>query len=151
MQHWWKWLLGPSIACGALLLIGSMSLMCNTANNPSSHFAGINYAEAAVPTDPSDGIITRVAGYSATYWPRWSTPATAIVPIVSVGTPGLRLGLAQVTGPKREVGRVKAVLQLDADFKSVRMKILVPSDSYTDLRRVQGTAVTGLVQYKLLD
>jgi hypothetical protein len=84
-------------------------------------------------------------------WPSWSKTSTKIVPIVSVGTPGLRLGLAQVTGPASKMPLVRAVLQLDGDFKSVRAKIFVPSDSMTDLRRVQGTAVTGVVSYRLLD
>lgn len=83
-------------------------------------------------------------------WPAWTTPGSKIVPIVSVGTPGVRLGMAQVSGPAKQMPQVKAVLQLDADFKSARAKILVPSNSMTDLRRVQGTAVTAVVQYNLL-
>lgn len=83
-------------------------------------------------------------------WPQWTNPTSKIVPIVSAGTPGVRLGIAQVRGPKRQVDRVRAVLQIDGDFKSVRAKILVPSDSLTDLRRVQGTAVSGVAQYRLV-
>lgn len=151
MQHWWKWLLVLFAASGVLLISRMPRITGNTTVSASLRHLGIARAEAAVSASTIDPVVRKVAGYSASYWPRWTTPATKIVPIISAGTPGLRLGLAQVSGPKQEVNRVRAVLQLDADFKSVRMKILVPSDSYTDLRRVQGTAVTGIVQYKLLD
>ncbi|MHB9132237.1 MAG: M48 family metallopeptidase [Armatimonadota bacterium] len=93
-----------------------------------------------------------VSGGNNTYdWPSWTNAETKIVPILSVGTPGVSIGFAQVTGPAERVNKVRAVLQLDATFKSIgRVKAFVPSDSYTDLRRVQGTAVTALLQYNAM-
>lgn len=91
-------------------------------------------------------------GGNNTYdWPSWANAETKIVPILSVGTPGVSIGFAQVSGPAERVNKVRAVLQLDATFKSVvRVKAFIPSDSYTDLRRVQGTAVTALLQYNAM-
>ncbi|OPZ81057.1 MAG: hypothetical protein BWY76_03153 [bacterium ADurb.Bin429] len=63
----------------------------------------------------------------------------------------MKIGLAQVTGPATHVPKVKAVLQLEGDFTRARAKLLIPSNSMTDLRRVQGTAVTGVVDYQLMD
>ncbi|MHB9025543.1 MAG: M48 family metalloprotease [Armatimonadota bacterium] len=93
------------------------------------------------------GAGTTVAGAQSD-WPSWDDTERKIVPIVSLGTPGLRLGLAQVTGPRDRVDDVKAVLQIDAEFqKAARIKVFVPSNSLTSLHRVQGTAVTMLIQY----
>lgn len=129
MYQWWKWVVGLAVLCSIPVLL--CVLTGKTLDSTR--------AEAA----------TTRGKYA---WPNWtSTPGTKIVPIVSAGTPGLRLGLAQVSGPKTLVTRVQAVLQLDADFKSVRVKMLVPSDSLTSLRRVQGTAVTAVLQYELMD
>lgn len=141
MQHKWKWVMAVSCAIPLLVFSGICATRGIISGGALATY-GIGCAEAAV----AKSTVAR-----ATAWPRWSNPGTKIVPIVSLGTPGLRLGFAQVSGPKTLVTRVKAVLQLDGDFKSVRAKIMVPSDSYTDLRRVQGTAVTAVLQYKLLD
>jgi len=88
---------------------------------------------------------------AAGVWPAWTRVSTKIVPIHSVGNPGVKIGLAQVTGPATHVPKVKAVLQLEGDFTRARAKLLIPSNSMTDLRRVQGTAVTGVVDYQLMD
>lgn len=83
-------------------------------------------------------------------WPDWTNTTTKIVPIVAVGTPGIRLGAAQVTGPRDRVGQVDAVLQLDVVFQRVaRVRVFIPSTSYTRIDRVQGVAVSALLQYGL--
>ncbi|HEY3417463.1 MAG TPA: M48 family metalloprotease [Armatimonadota bacterium] len=94
------------------------------------------------------GTVTGTTGGTPSAWPSWEDIDRKIVPIVSLGTPGVRLGLAQVTGPRERVDDVKAVLQIDAEFqKAARIKVFVPSNSLTSLHRVQGTAVTALIQY----
>ncbi len=81
-------------------------------------------------------------------FPEWTNPATKIVPILSIGTPGLRLGAAQVTGPQERVDNVKAVFQVDAVFQRVaRIYVFVPSSELVGVNRVQGVAVTALLQY----
>lgn len=83
-------------------------------------------------------------------WPAWTTPDTKIVPIISLGTPGLQLGFAQVSGPKERVAQVKSVVQLDAEFqKAARLRIFVPSSVLLGMNRVQGVAVSALLQYGL--
>ncbi len=96
------------------------------------------------------GTPTVVAG-TAESWPAWTNPATKIVPIFSLGTPGLRVGFAQVTGPAERINDVRSVIQIDAVFqRAARARVLVPSSELTGLNRVQGTAVTALLQYGLV-
>jgi len=84
-------------------------------------------------------------------WPEWADPKDKIVPIISIGTPGVRIGAAQVTGPKDRVEQVKSVVQLDARFKKVaQVYIYIPSSELAGLNRVQGVAVTALLEYKLM-
>ena len=84
-------------------------------------------------------------------WPEWTNIGSKNVPILSVGTPGLQLGVAQVTGPKGRVERVRAVFQLDAEFQRLaRVRAFIPSESMTSLGRVQGVAVSGLLQYQVM-
>jgi len=83
-------------------------------------------------------------------WPEWQNPGTKLVPIVALGTPGVQLGLAQVTGPRERLDDVKVVLQVEADFqRSVRARVFVPSREFVGLNRVQGVAVSALLQYGL--
>jgi hypothetical protein len=126
MRHWHKWGLA---ALGAMLLVGGIGYLAGV-RSPQTF---IERVEAAVS------------------WPLWTNPGTKIVPIVSAGSPGIRLGAAQVTGPKALVTRVSGVLQIDGEYKGVRAKILVPSKSLDSITRVQGTAVTAVLQYKLVD
>ncbi len=94
--------------------------------------------------------VTLVAGTQES-WPDWTNADTKIVPIVSIGTPGLRLGFAQVSGPRERVNTVNAVLQLDLTYeRAARVFVFVPSTSLTQLDRVQGTAVSALLQYQLV-
>jgi hypothetical protein len=83
-------------------------------------------------------------------FPSWTNSSDKLVPVVSLGTPGVRLGFAQVRGPRTRVNDVAAVLQLDLVFERVaRARVFVPSTSLTSLDRVQGVAVTGLLQYSV--
>ncbi|MHB9106808.1 MAG: hypothetical protein ACYDCO_07110 [Armatimonadota bacterium] len=84
-------------------------------------------------------------------WPEWTDTKEKIVPIVSVGTPGVRIGAAQVTGPAERVEQVKSVVQLDARFKkTAQVYLYIPSSELAGLNRVQGVAVTALLDYKLM-
>lgn len=88
-----------------------------------------------------------VAGSQETF-PAWTDPGNKIVPILSAGTPGVQLGAAQVVGPKERIDQVKAVFQVDVEFqRAARIHVFVPSSSLTGLNRVQGTAVSALLQY----
>lgn len=77
---------------------------------------------------------------------------TKVVPIVSFGS-GTHIGAAQVGGQsKSAVEKTQAVAQLEADFKGVRAKILVPIDSLNPVerfRRVQGVGVTAVIDVKI--
>jgi len=84
-------------------------------------------------------------------WPDWADPKDKIVPIFSIGTPGVRIGAAQVTGPAERVDKVKSVVQIDARFKkAAQVYIYVPSSELDGMNRVQGVAVTALLDYKLM-
>jgi hypothetical protein len=78
---------------------------------------------------------------------------TKVVPIVSVGQ-GVSAGAAQVSGPARAVDTVKAVAQVEGNVRigaSLRLRALVPvsTKSATDIKRVYGVGVTGLIDTKL--
>lgn len=104
------------------------------------------FPSADQPSATMDAAIPPVAES----WPAWDVPKTKIVPIVSLGTPGVQIGFAQVTGPEKRVNDVKSVVQLDASFqRTARMMIFVPSSQFPGLNRVQGVAVTALLQYGL--
>jgi len=91
-----------------------------------------------------------VAGSQET-WPAWTNPTTKVVPIVSLGTPGVSLGFAQVTGPTERVTQVQSVVQLSAVFeRAARIFAFVPSSETAGMNRVQGVAVTALLQYQLV-
>jgi len=84
----------------------------------------------------------------------WSEGGKKIVPILSVGTPGLRVGAAQVVGPKTQVEQVKAVAQLDLTFRDrfrIRAYVPVASLSVDKLRRVQGCSVWAVGEIGLLE
>lgn len=81
----------------------------------------------------------------------WERQDDKIVPIFSIGTPGVSIGAARVVGPKVEVGKVKAVAQIEAEFKDVvRARIYVPVSAIS-LRpqRVQGVSVSALIDYRM--
>ena len=73
---------------------------------------------------------------------------TKVVPIVSIGD-GTHIGAAQVGGQaKSAVERTQAAAQLEAEFKGVRIRILIPIDSVNPIEkfnRVQGVGVTAMI------
>jgi hypothetical protein len=78
--------------------------------------------------------------------------ATKVVPVLSVGS-GAYAGAVQVAGPRAAVDRVQAVAQFETKFSplSMRIRALVPiaTKSVTDIRRVPGVGVSGLLDVKL--
>lgn len=74
------------------------------------------------------------------------------VPIVSVGE-GIRVGMAQVKGPKTRVAQVKAVALLETNFRrALEIEIYVPISTSVPgktLARVQGVGVVGVAMYQV--
>jgi len=74
------------------------------------------------------------------------------VPILTLGS-SLDVGMAQVTGSKYQVKTVKAVAQLETDYKDMaRIRILVPIGTKhvtKRLRRVPAVSVTGIGDYTI--
>ncbi len=84
-----------------------------------------------------------------------TTTTTKVVPIVTGGI-GSRnaIGMVQVSGPKAQVDKVKAVAQLEQDLfgKEIRIRAMVPmaSEEYKDgVKPVEQVGVTGIVDFKL--
>jgi hypothetical protein len=78
--------------------------------------------------------------------------ATKVVVIVSpIGNK--HIGAAQVVGPKGQVDKVKAVVQLETSFmnKMFRIKGMVPADSQdpTKFDRVEGVGVSAIIDVKI--
>ena len=78
--------------------------------------------------------------------------ATKVVPILSAGT-GAYAGAVQVAGPRAAVNKVQAVAQIEGKFNplGIRIRALVPisTKSVTNIRRVTGVGVSGLLDVKL--
>jgi hypothetical protein len=78
--------------------------------------------------------------------------ATKVVPVLSVGTGGYA-GAVQVAGPRNEVEKVQAVAQFEGNFSGLGLRVrgLVPiaTKSVTNIRRVPGVGVSGLLDIKL--
>ncbi|MGQ9488636.1 MAG: hypothetical protein ACUVR7_12660 [Armatimonadota bacterium] len=74
--------------------------------------------------------------------------ATKVVPILSIGDKGY-VGAAQVMGPKEAVNKVQAVFQIEESLDRFRIKVLVPSDSLTGLRRVEKVGISALIDVAL--
>lgn len=78
--------------------------------------------------------------------------ATKVVPVLSVGS-GDYAGAVQVMGPRRAVDSVQAVAQFETKFGPLNMRVrgLVPiaSKSISDIRRVPGVGISGLLDVKL--
>ncbi|MHB0912121.1 MAG: hypothetical protein ACYC2Y_01575 [Armatimonadota bacterium] len=76
---------------------------------------------------------------------------TKVVPILSIGQGGY-VGAAQVSGPAKNVKKVKAVAQIEAKMDSFRIKALVPvesKDAVKNLKRVSGVGVSAIIDVKL--
>jgi len=85
----------------------------------------------------------------------WTPPEPyddKFVPVLSA-LEGIKLGVARVNGPKSELSKVQAVVQLETHFKELlEIDVYVPISTKVPgktLARVQGVAVTGLVDIKL--
>lgn len=78
--------------------------------------------------------------------------ATKVVPILSAGS-GAYAGAVQVAGPEEAVRQVEAVAQIEGNFRpaGVRARALIPiaSKNVTNIKRVQGVGVSGLIDIKL--
>ena len=88
---------------------------------------------------------------SAIKYPISSDYATKVVPIITVGD-GSYAGAAQVSGPKEQVDKCQAALQLEASFfKSFRAKALIPVDkvAISGINRVQGVGVSAQIDVKI--
>ena len=83
----------------------------------------------AVPAGPGTGLVAT---------------DSKIVPIISVGT-GLRVGAAQVSGEAAQVARVRAVAQIEGDYRGrARVRALVPigTEEVDGINRIPRTSVT---------
>lgn len=83
----------------------------------------------------------------------WTGQADKVVPILSVGTPGISLGAARVSGPRDKIAATKAVAQLNAEFqRTARIRAFIPvSDlNITRPKRVQGVSVNALIDMRLV-
>ena len=62
-----------------------------------------------------------------------------------------QIGMAQVMGPKAKLDKVGAVAQLEQNLFGVKIRALIPveSEKVTDIRKIEGTSVTGIVDIKL--
>ncbi|MCC6729338.1 MAG: hypothetical protein IT208_08360 [Chthonomonadales bacterium] len=78
--------------------------------------------------------------------------ATKVVPVLSAGQ-GTAVGAVQVMGPPAAVDRVQAVAQVEGNFRAlgVRIRALVPVEtrSITNIKRVPGVGISGLLDIKL--
>jgi len=93
-----------------------------------------------------------LGGQTASAPPLEEPLSNKIVPILSGGN-GLRVGVARVSGPAQQVGQVKAVAQLEDEYKNVaRVRIWVPVSSEDILRnisRVNRVSVTAFADVRL--
>lgn len=78
--------------------------------------------------------------------------ATNVVPVISAGD-GKQVGAVQIMGPRSAVDKVQAVAQIEGKFGplGIRVRALVPiaTKSITDIRRVPGVGISGLIDVKL--
>jgi len=125
-----------------LVALCTGALLLAVATVGSRPVSSVSYAVQTGNTDGKD---------KPEEWPDWTDPKDKIVPIISIGTPGVRIGAAQITGPAERVDQVKSVVQLDARFKkAAQVYMYIPSSELVGLNRVQGVAVTALLDYKLM-
>ncbi len=76
--------------------------------------------------------------------------ATKVVPIISVGS-GTSVGAVQVAGPIDAVNKTQAVAQIEGKIMGVRIRSLIPvsSKTVTNIKRVDGVGVSGIVDIKI--
>jgi len=83
-----------------------------------------------------------------------TTATTKVVPIISAGIASRQaIGAAQVMGPKSKVDQVQAVAQLEQDLfgREIKVRAMIPvsSTNVTNIRKVEGVSVSGIVDLKL--
>ncbi len=97
-----------------------------------------------------NGAINKLSGHTDS-----NSVMTKVVPIISGGLNSRKaIGAAQVMGPRSQVEKVKAVAQLDQDLfgKEVKIRAMIPietKDIVSNIRRVEGVGVSGIVDLKL--
>jgi hypothetical protein len=78
--------------------------------------------------------------------------ATKVVPVLSVGD-GKEVGAVQIMGPPEAVDKVKAVAQVEGKFGMLKMRIraMIPiaGKNVSNLKRVPGVGISGLLDVKL--
>lgn len=83
---------------------------------------------------------------------RTETYATKVVPVLSVGD-GKEVGAVQIMGPPNAVDKVKAVAQVEGKFGMLKMRVraMIPIEgkNVSNLKRVPGVGISGLLDVKL--
>jgi uncharacterized protein YwlG (UPF0340 family) len=83
---------------------------------------------------------------------RTNTYATKVVPVLSAGT-GTQVGAVQIMGPPSQVDKVSAVAQVESNFRALdlRIRALIPvaTKNVTNIKRVTGVGISGLIDVKL--
>ena len=97
-----------------------------------------------------NSILNRVTGQNNLNDPN---SVTKIVSVLSAGSRGA-IGIVQVSGPREQVDKVKAVAQLQTQVRAlstIQARVLIPVDSNNlkDIRRVPGVGVSAIVDIKL--
>jgi hypothetical protein len=75
--------------------------------------------------------------------------ATKVVPILSLGSGGY-IGAAQVVGNPDNVKKVKAVVQVEGNFGSVRAQVLLPTETEGGSpERAKGVGVSAVIEFRI--
>jgi hypothetical protein len=82
--------------------------------------------------------------------------STRVVPIVTVGKGGY-VGAVQISGPKENVDRVKAVAQVEGSTRignELRVKGLIPinttkANDLSSISRIKGVGISAIIDYRL--
>jgi hypothetical protein len=75
--------------------------------------------------------------------------ATKVVPILSLGSGGY-IGAAQVVGNPDSVKKVKAVVQVEGNFGSLRAQVLVPTETEGGSpERTKGVGVSAVIEFRI--
>jgi hypothetical protein len=80
---------------------------------------------------------------------------TKVVPIITVGS-GTYVGAVQVAGPEEAINKVKAVAQIEGDFRGgdFRIRALVPINTkspgdFNNVERIEEVGVTALIDINI--
>lgn len=97
-----------------------------------------------------NSVLNRVTGQNKLDDPN---TVTKVVSVLSAGSRGA-VGIVQVSGPREQVAKVKAVAQLQTQVRAlstIQARVLIPIDanSLSNIRRVPGVGVSAIVDIKL--